>query len=69
MNNKGIVGFTLAAVIVGGLAIVALPFMTPRFRVQKANEICVEDGMSEGLCAEKVKQMSKTEILEYIRDI
>ena len=69
MNKKGIIGLEIVALGIGALAILALPFMTPRFRVQKANQICIETGMSVGLCETKVKDMSKEQVLEYIRDI
>ena len=69
MNKKGVIVLELVALGIGAIGILALPFMTPRFRVQKANQICVETGMSVGLCETKVKDMSKEEVLEYIRDI
>ena len=69
MNKKGVIVLELVALGIGAIGILALPFMTPRFRVQKANQICVETGMSVGLCETKVNDMSKEQVLDYIRDI
>jgi hypothetical protein len=66
-NKKGAV-ILLSQQVAVGVAIatvVALPFMTPRFRRQKTVEHCVSVGNSEQGCKDMVKGMSKKEIKSY----
>jgi len=37
-------------------------------RERKAVEFCVKEGVSESICKEKVSQMSRQSILNYIKD-
>lgn len=71
MNKKGImaaplvwlsvVALNIGAIYGGGLGV-------DSFRARKANEICKGFGNSAGVCETTINNMSKAEILEYIKD-
>ena len=69
MNNKGItgfeLGFLLTALSVSGIT-VGVPQIRHSFQEKRAIEICEFRG--EENCAEDVGNMSKEDILDYIRD-
>ena len=68
MNKRGCFPIEVLGVIVAVGSIIALPFMTPRFRKQKAMAMCEEGGTPKWECERIIGEMTPGEILSYIRD-
>lgn len=68
LNKKGIVPvltvylWANAALIASGIA------LTPSFRERKALQYCEAEGLDANSCNAMIAGMSKSEILDYIRD-
>lgn len=68
MNKKGevILGYVFGVIVVGMVAAAAV--LTPNHRIRQANEFCQDAGYSANFCEYKVENMSKDQILAYIKD-
>lgn len=68
-NNKGMICTAAIAFYACTFAItVTSVILTPKHRARKVVEFCQVEGFSESYCKNHVADMSKENILAYIRD-
>ena len=73
LNSKKGEVFTIAGIYtlfasIGAATIIASILLTPSHRVRKAISFCEKEGMTTEVCKDKVKDMTKKDILSYIKD-
>lgn len=67
-NSRGVTGAEIMFLSMAlGMSISAY-CLKDSFRERKANEFCVAEGKTSEECKVIISQMSKSEILDYIRD-